>query len=381
MDNFSFLLKRFLSAEKNDLISFFDVDEIISLINFFLEKDDIVNLKAAIELGNELHPDDINIKIALCQALVSIEDYYTAIKIIEDNNIKGNKDIDLMRLECYCELDRYEEAVLLIDDLTEKNSDYLEDAIIHMASTLNDLEAFQEKAYGFIKNKLALYPDNFYLRTELCFNLEVRGQTKEALDLCRKLIAKNPYSAEVWYMQGRLYSICADFEKAIDAFDFALTCIEDNNEMEYEIKIIKAFCLQKNGSYDKAIDCYKELISYEEFENSYIDPYLAECYMDIKEYGKAYDLLIKAINSDIIDDDKVSVYGNLIYCCIETERRDEAINILGDALKLFPHSIIEYISSLNITNNRPTNKLSGKESVVYPSELVRNYYNSNIHYN
>ena len=381
MDDFSFLLERFLSAKKNDLISFFDVDEIISLIDFFLEKNDIINLKDAIELGYELHPDDLNIKIALCQALVSIEDFDSAIKIIEHDNINGNKDIDLMRLECYCELDRYEEAVLLIDDLTKKNSAYLEDAIVHMASALNDLEAFQEKAYGFIKNKLALYPDNFYLRTELCFNLEVRGHAKEALDLCRKLIDENPYSAEVWYMQGRLYSICADFKKAIDSFDFALTCIEDNNEMEYEIKIIKAFCLQKNRSYDKAIDCYKELIAYEEFENSHIDPYLAECYMDIKEYGKAYDLLIKAIKSDIIDDDKVSVYGNLIYCCIETDRRDEAINILGDALKLFPHSILEYISSLNFSNNQLLRKISGKESIVFPSELVRNYFTSNTHYN
>ena len=379
MDNFSFLLERFLSAKKNSLISFFDVDEIISLINYFLEKDDVTNLKDVIELGRELHPDDINIMTALCQAFASVDDFESAIKIIEDNDIKGNKDIDLLRLECYCELNRYDEAILFIDYLTEKNSTYLEDAIIHTASILNDLEAFQEKAYDFIKDALTMYPDNFLLRSELCFNLEIRGYTKEAIELCRELIDEDPYSAEIWYMQGRLYSLCANFEKAIESFDFAITCIENNNEMEYEIKVIKAFCLQKNGSYDKAIECYKELSSYVDFDNSHVDPYLAECYMDIKEYGKAYDLLVNAIKDDNIDD-KVSAYGNFIYCCIETDRRNEAIDVLGDALKLFPHSILEYISLLNITKNQPET-FTGKENIVYPSELARKYISSNIHYN
>ena len=373
-------MERFLSSQKNGLTPYFDVDEIVLLINYFLEKDDATNLNAMIELGYEIHPDDINFKTALCQTLVSMEDFDSAIKLIEENEIEGDKDTDLIRLECYCELDRYDEAIRLIDDLTAKNCSYLEDAITHMSCVLNDIDKYQENAYSFIQHALTMYPDSFMLKSELCFNYELRGNTKEAMDLCKELIDEDPYSAEMWYMQGRLYSICADFEKAVDSFDFAITCISDNSEMEYEIKLTKAFCLYKNESYDMAICCYKELTAYDEYDDSIVAPCLAECYININEYENAYNMLKYLVGNKELEDE-VSVYGNFIYSCIETDRKNEAIEVLGDALKRFPHSILEYISTLNIIKNQFPDMLTGKENIIYPGELARTYISSSIHNN
>ena len=381
MDDISPLLEQFLSAQKNSSNPYFDVDEIISLINYFLEKDDAVNLKAAIELGSEIHPSNINFKKALCMTLSAIEDFSSAIRLIEEINIKNDKDIDLVRIECYCELNRYNEALDLIDHLTINDSHYLESALIHMACILNDIETYQENAHGFIQHALTLFPDNFSLRTELCFNHELRGNTKEAMDICRELIDEAPYSAEIWYMQGRLYSVCADFEKAIDSLDYAIACIDDDtNELEYEIKIMKAYCLHKNESYDLAISCFKDLRSSDEYISSHIDPYLAKCYMDINEYEEAYKILKGIIGHKDIDDE-VSTYGNFIYCCIETERKSEAVDVFADAIKRFPHGILEYISSLNIAKNQQFEVHTGKENIIYPAELARKYISNNIHYN
>ena len=380
MENISSLLERFLSAQKNGSIAYFDVDEIALLINYFLEKDDADNSKSMIELGYELHPDDINFKIALCQTLVAMEDFDSAIRLIEEDNIVDGIDIDLIRLECYCELDRYDEAIKLIDDLTAKNCSYLEDAITHTACILNDSEKYQENAYSFIQHALTMFPDSFLLKSELCFNYELRGNTKEALELCRTLIDEDPYSAEIWYMQGRLYSLFAEYEKAVDSFDFAITCAEEKSELEYEIKLTKAFCLYKNGSYDTAICCYKELSSYDEFDNINVTPYLAECYISMNEYDKAYDVLKYLIGNEDIEDE-VSVYGNFIYSCIETNRKNEAIEVLGEALKRFPHSILEYISTLNITKNQLPEIITGKDNIIYPSELARKYISSSLHNN
>ena len=380
MENISSLLERFLSAQKSDSIVYFDLHEIEALINYFFTKDDLENLKASIELGFKIYPNDINFKVALCQVLMSIEDLDSTIKLIEENDIKGNKYIDLIRLECYCELDRYDDALRIIDELTANSCPYLEDAVTHMACVMNDIEKYQENAYNFIQHALTMFPDNFALKSELCFNYELRGNTKEALELCRQLIDEDPYSSEVWYMQGRLYSLFADFEKAVDSFDFAITCTNDNSELEYEIKLTKALCLYKNESYDLAICCYKELTTYDEFDNSQIAPYLAECYININEYEKAYDILKCLIGNEELEDE-VSVYGNFIYSCIETDRGSEAIEVLGDALKRFPHSILEYISTLNIMKNQLPDIFSGKENVVYPGELARKYISSSIHNN
>ena len=263
MENISSLLERFFSAHNKGVNSFFDVDEIASLINYFLEKEDNTNLNNIIELGYELHPDDINFKIALCKTLIITEDYNSALKLIEEDDIKGNKDIDFIRIECYCELERINEAARLIDKIAIKDHQYLEEAIEHMACVLNDIEKYQREANQFIQEALVMYPDNFVLKSELCLNYELSGNTKDALDLCNKLIDEDPYSSEIWFMQGRLFSLCADFEKAIDSLDFAISCAKDNKELEYEIKFTKALFLYKNENYEKAIDCYNELVSHE----------------------------------------------------------------------------------------------------------------------
>jgi tetratricopeptide (TPR) repeat protein len=382
MENISFLLSRFFESQKSNTSTYFDVDEIVSLIDYFLDNDDILNLKTVIELGYELHPDDIGFKISLCKTLVAVEDFDSAIKLIEDTGIKKNKDLDLMRLECYCELDRYEEMHVFIHELTVEDSAYLEDAVMHTACIMNDMEKHQQDAYEFIMYALTMFPDNLALKSELCFNLELQGKTKEALTLCQELIQEDPYVAEVWYMQGRIYSLCADFEKAVDSLDYALTCIHENEELEleYEIKLMKAYCLYKNESYEKAIDTYKELILYDEFVNSEVEPFIAECYMNLKEYEKAYDILKRIIgNKDL--EDEISVYGNFIYCCMETERRKEAIDFLSETLKYFPTNLLEYLSTLNKTKTPLSQASIRKENILRTGDLARKYLESNLHNN
>jgi hypothetical protein len=380
MENISSLLERFFSGQNKGVILFFDVDEIASLINYFLEKEDSANLNKIIELGYELHPDDINFKIALCKTLIVTEDFNSALKLIEEDDIKGNKDIDLIRIECLCELERINEAARLIDKIAFNSNHYLEEAIEHMACVLNDIEKYQREARTFIQESLIIFPENFILKSELCLNYELSGKTKEALDLCEKLIDEDAYSAEIWYMRGRLYSLCADFEKAIDSLDFAISCASDNKELEYEIKFTKALFLFKNENYEKAISCYKELLIHEEYEASQVNPYLADCYISIDDYEKAYDILKNVIDSDDLDDE-VSVIGNFIYCCIETDRKDEAIDVLADALKLYPHSVLDYLSTLNLIKSQQDEMLTDNERIIFPKDLARNYINSSIHNN
>lgn len=380
MESISVLVERFLSAQKEGGISYFDVDEIVSLINHFLEIDDVENLKIIIEMGYDLHPEDVHFKIALCRTLVAMDDFESALKLIEELKIQDNKEVDLIRIECYCELEQYDEFIELIHVLTEKHVSYLEDAVIHGACVLNDIPQYWDNAYTFIQYALNLFPDNIELKSELCYNYELQGKTKEAFSLCKELINKAPFAAEIWYMQGRLYSMCADFVNAVDSFDFAVTCIDDNLDLEYEIKLMRAYCLYKNESYDEAIADYRDLVRYDAYTRLQVDPFLAECYIRINEYEAAYELLKEVIREPDLDDE-VSVYGNFIYCCIETDRKKEAIDLLGDALKRFPHSILEYIATLNIQKGQQPESFTGKEKPVYPDELARKYFNNNYHNN
>jgi tetratricopeptide (TPR) repeat protein len=353
----------------------------MSLVEHFLNTDDRSNLKAAIELGYESYPDEMELKIALCSTLIFIRDYDSAIKLIENSGIKNNAEIDMMRLECYCELDRYDETRALIRELTVKNSDHLEDALIQAAGIMNDPEKNQQEAYDFIIHALTLFPDNMTLKLELCFNLELQLKTEEALTLCRELIHEDPYAAEAWYMQGRIQSLCSDFEKAVESLDFALTCLYENDDLEYEIKLTKAYCLYRNECYETAITTYEELTLYDDYIDSEVEPYLAECHMYLKEYEMAYHILKRIIGLKDLENE-LSVYGNYIYCCVETERRKEAIDILNDALNRFSTGILEYLSTLQIEKKQPLQQpCIGNENILHTRDLARKYLESNLHNN
>jgi tetratricopeptide (TPR) repeat protein len=343
--------------------------------------DDTGNIQTAIELGSRLHPDSEIFKITLCKTYAELRDFDSALKLINELDIHDDKEIDLVYIECLCELNRSDEAINFIDELSEADSPYLEDAVVHAACVLNDIEEKLIFAYHFINNALISYPDNLSLKSELCFNLEQQGKIREALILCNELINEDPYSAETWYMYGRINSLSEHYEKAIDSFDFALSCIDDDEQLAFEISIMKAYCLYKNDNFESAVDVYLDLMQTgDESMILQIEPFLAECYLNIYEYEKAFEILKRLINKDDIED-QVSIYGNYIFCCIETERNKEAIEALMEALRRFPHSILEHLSTLNIIREQLSKAYTGREDPVSAESLAYNYLNNKIHIN
>lgn len=154
-----------------------------------------------------------------------------------------------------------------------------------------------------------------------------------AIELCNELIDKNPFSYEYWFTLGRLHSMVGDYEKAIEAFDFALTC----DDSDTELKILKAYCLYMNESYEKAIEEYQEIEGDEEVMRR-ISPLMAECYMKLEQYEKAYQLLSTIINDPDMEDGPTN-YINYIRCCTETERDNEASIMLFKAAQLYPNNV------------------------------------------
>ncbi len=140
-----------------------------------------------------------------------------------------------------------------------------------------------EEACDFVSRGLTLFPDNLILKNELCYILEAEGNVLQAIELCDELIDRNPFSYEYWFTLGRLQSMVGDYEKAIEAFDFALTC--DDSDME--LKILKAYCLYMNESYERAIEEYQEIEGDEEVVRR-IAPLMAECFMKLERYEEAY---------------------------------------------------------------------------------------------
>lgn len=326
------LLQRYLTGHQEGKDAYFDADEIDELLDSFEESDDYTYYDEVLALGLRLHPGNPDLQIRQCKSYVYNEDYDSALALIESIAETDNQDLDMLRLECYVMQDSYDKVIGHVEKLIANKCEYLETLFEYIAPILGDVEMTKE-AHDFINRGLMLFPDNLILKDELCYNLEIEGDIKRAIEVCNELIDKNPYSNDYWFTLGRLYSISGDYEKAIEAFDFALTC-DDSNE---ELKILKAYCLYMNENYEKAIEVYNDIATTDDIHIR-ITPLLAECYIKLENYEKAYVLLKELLRQNRQLKDS-SIYINYIRCCVETGRDKEASDALMQASRLFPKNI------------------------------------------
>lgn len=329
------LLNRFLAAKEVGKEVYFDADEIDTILENLEISDDYSHYEAILSLGLRLHPGNSDLRLRQCKLLIYNEKYNDALELIESIAEGDNFDLEILRLECYCALDQYPKVVSYIENLISTNSEDLEDFFEYLAPVISDMN-MNEETSDFLQRGLRIFPDNMTLKDELCLHLESIGDIKGAIKICNELIDKNPYSVDYWFMLGRLYSMSADYEKAIEAFDFALTC----DDSDIEIKLLKAYCLFMNENYESAIHVYTEILAEEESLSSRINPLLADSYIKLERFEEAYLVLKKFLtDKDAYPDEDASTYLNFIRCCMETEREAEATEILNRAIALYPDNI------------------------------------------
>lgn len=329
----SHLLSRFLSARNEGKEIYFDADQIEDILDSFEESDDYTYYDEVLALGLKLHPGNNNLHIKQGRLLVYNEDYDAALALIETIAETENLDLDILRIECYCMQDRYDKVKEYTEMLVNNDCEYLEDIFEYIVPILSDID-MTEEAMDYIDRGLKMFPDNLILKDELCYNLEDAGQIGKAIEVCNELIDKNPYSYEYWFTLGRLYSMSAEYDKAIEAFDFALTC----DDTDVELKILRAYCLYMNESYDKAIEVYIETQTENPEAINRIKPLLAECYMKLGRYDEAFILLKEYLYSDVVHEEP-SAFINYLHCCGQHDDVAEYTKALNRAIDLFPNNI------------------------------------------
>ncbi|MDR1202675.1 MAG: tetratricopeptide repeat protein [Tannerellaceae bacterium] len=365
--DYSKLLERYLSALEKGKEAYFDADEILFLLDCFEDEDDLTHYEGVLEVGLKLHPTRDELKIKKCRSLIINEHYKDALTLAESIQEKNNQELDTIRLECYFYLKNYDTVYDYLDELlSDLSCTYIEELVEYLATFLNDLEMIND-AEAFIRYWLLIFPDNIVLNNELCYLYELNGDIEGAINVCNKIIDQNPYSYEFWFTLGRLYSLLYEYEKAIDAFDFACAC----DKPDTELLVSKAYCLFMNENYNKAIEIYDELLPQNE-ENNHIKSLIAECYIKLEDFEHAYQLLKDIIQQE--NNAEAGTYINYIRCCVETDREQEASLVLLKATNLFPDNvrILSLLALTYLENGKEEMALSVTDKIFKQLELVSN---------
>lgn len=358
------MLRRYLEAKEKGLDPYFDADDIVYLLDSFEDSNDYEYYDEILALGLRLHPHDPDLNIKHAIQLAQQEKYEEALTLIESvEDDPDNEDLEMVRMGCYCATDRYPEARKIMKMLIDNDCDYLEAAFEDMTALLNDLEKFKE-ARDLLDLGMNLFPDNPILRIVCCHVLQAEGKIEEAIKLCNALIDEDPFSYEAWYTLGRMYALDNQLEKAIEAFDFALAC----NDSDTEVKVMRAYCLYMNESYERALEEYQAIAeNCDEEMKARIYPLMADCDMKMERFEDAFQLFNAIIDSPYLEDG-ATVTINYIRCCVETQHRSECLKTILKAVSLYPDNV----QILSIMVLLLVNQGMNREAIPYFEGIIEN---------
>jgi tetratricopeptide (TPR) repeat protein len=329
-ENFKSNLKKIDAMLKGKESFYFDVEEILQVCDYYIQKNKLKGAQQIIEIGKSQHPNSSDLMIQEAQVLSVQQNFVKALALLTQaqNLDPNNDDILLIKAEVFSHKGQHEEAIVLYKEYLVNGQDHHADIIYNDIAweyeALND----HENALKFLQLALKVNPTDDALLFEIAYFFEILEKPEESIQYYTNYIDENPYSYNAWYNLGNVYNDLELYEKAIDAFDFAVVIKEDFPSALFN----KGNSHFKLKQFDKAIECYLETFNHEEKQAiSYC--YIGECYEKLNALNDAERSFNLAIE---LDENCVEALIGLTVVKDLQQKTIEGLPFIEKAVKLYP---------------------------------------------
>lgn len=332
------LIDAFFKAEKEGKLLYMDADQVDEALDWLEGNATFDDYCRLLEAGLRLHPNSISLLIRKCFKLIYDRSYQEAYDLAISLDAFNRYEILVAQINCLFCLKESEKALQLLDQCVANGREDLELIFVNVSDFLVLSEMVMD-AQEVLKRGLSLFPDNLTLKeefSEMVNSVCEMPQAIQAIQMCKDIINSHPYTGESWAMLGKLQVASAEYNEALESFNYAELCGCDIEEAE--IKMLKAYCHHMNDNQAEAIKIYTELMDEPAWRNRVI-PILAGCYMQNEQFQEGYNLLHQFINQST-EDPLPSVLLNLQTCCIALGRKQEADSVLEQAYELYHNNSI-----------------------------------------
>ncbi len=229
------------------------------LLDYYARQEMYERVLEVAEFAKEEFPHRLEWHVAACEALVHLGLPDEAIAEAETAFAMGMHDAELCRqvVWAHIELEQHEEALAVIEQ-QKKFAPHPH----HMAALyfLEGLVWYRLGEYApaieAFRNSLLLHPRHeeackyFWLTSELTRTQDL------AIGFFELVLEQDPYAARIWYCLANLCVGVGRYDKALEAYDFALVC---NDRIE-EAYIEYAGLLAQMGKHHQALRIYQDYI-------------------------------------------------------------------------------------------------------------------------
>lgn len=329
---------------------YFDVDEFIRLIDYYIEqdsaKDKMQKLFAYAEKQHGFNSDIASLKA------VSLIDYdradealliYHKLFTLEPDNALHAADLSFT----YAHLGDISNMLFYLKRAIALNPEEEENAVCYICSELL-LHAHNDAALKILEETRCKFPENteiLFLLGRCCNALE---NHKKSIEVFQALLRLKPYSCDSWFSLGAAYMFSDQFDEAIEALDYALAIDADFIEAYF----VKAACLADSDNMQAAIETFEEVIQRKPNHIEALES-LVDCYFELNDLEQAENYLRRMID---IEPDFARVWAKLAHINAHNGNHKQAITLFQKALELEPDNctiIMDFatlLSALNIND-------------------------------
>ncbi len=198
------------------------------IIDYFDDKDSLVEALEAAELGMEQFPFSSPLMIKKADLLLATKKYREALEILDQAALYDSLDINLyiLKTDAFLALDEQQQAVEILQEALQlfEGEERIE-LLFELADVYDDYEEF-DKVFDCLKLILEDEPNNEEALYKICFWTDFTGRNEESIKLHQKIIDEFPYNEIAWFNLAASFQGLKLYEKAIDAYQYAITIDE-----------------------------------------------------------------------------------------------------------------------------------------------------------
>lgn len=315
---------------------YFDAEDLADLADWYGVNRHIDIALEVVDYGLRLHPGDTSLLIEQAYLYLDNDDVKTA-QALADRLDPSLDETKILQASILMQIDMQPEAIRLLDKLKDKEE---VEIMISVAYLLNDYNQ-TKLALKWLTPGLGKYEDEEEFLGVLSDAYYGERMLEKALDVYNRLIDMDPYSAAYWYGLARCYLEMKQYDKAIEACDYALVIAPDFAEI-YMIKGNAYFSL---GNDEKTLENFREAVRLGALSHFFLDSYVGLTKCSHKQWEQAIPYLSNAIEH--FEDDGTSslsaLYANLALCYYFVGKEDQSRSCWEEAYKANPSDAFAYL--------------------------------------
>ncbi|WP_027383393.1 tetratricopeptide repeat protein [Epilithonimonas caeni] len=287
------LAKKFEDMIENNEEFYFDTEEYVEIIIYYLELGDFSYAEMAVNHALKIHPNSLEVKTKQLEVFLELERYAKAKELIDELHQSSLEETDFLVCcaKYYSNLGNPKKSIeycMKALELEEEENflhNFIADEYVNLDDPFNALKHYTSAL------EHDPYDDYSLENVMLCYNKLNRPQ--EALDFINQYLDRFPFSETAWYEYGQFFFNKKNYDEAIRGFDYILAI----NSGAVGVYANKAACYEAMSEWDKAIAVYEEMLDLE-YTKAFTYYKIGLCYKEAKKLVPALTSFQKSLRED-----------------------------------------------------------------------------------